>query len=150
MTKKKLFLVLLAGLLLCNIILLAVMLSNDPPPKHGPRAVVIERLHLDKDQIVSYDELIVVHRKKVLEKEEALKALKNELFNLLSEKHNDNAPDSLASQIGKTQTDIEQIHYSHFLEIKQLCVEEQMDEFHELVKELAGLFRPLPKKKAKK
>ena len=148
MNKNKLQLFLIAGLLLSNIMLVVYLLII---PKHpnpsSPKEIIIERLNFDKDQTAEYDKLIQQHQQQIRENQRAIMELKNNLYSHLRSNENNAITDSLAKEIGKTQTKIELIHYAHFEDIKKLCREDQMNEYNELINELARLFSPRPRMK---
>jgi protein CpxP len=50
-------------------------------------------------------------------------------------------------QIASNQTGIERLHYNHFIDIKKLCIPEQLEDYNALTIELAQIFGPkLPPK----
>lgn len=147
MTKNKLHILLIAGLLLTNILLVVFIMRPKGGPPHKrpmPREIIIERLHFNEAQIQQYETLIQQHRKQITEKERGMMDLKNQLYAQLSDNQPHNNTDSLASAIGSIQHDIELIHHGHFADIKKLCTPEQMNDFNELVSELAQMFSHPP------
>ena len=142
MNKNKLIRILAVVLLLTNIVLVSFIFMKRPKHPHveGPRNIIIERLHLDRNQIIKYDELITVHKAKIKSKEKEIVALKNTLYLQLLEKNNQLAVDSISNKIGNVQTEIENIHYRHFEGIHQLCRADQEKYFTGLTKEIAQLF----------
>lgn len=152
MNKNKLIRIVAIVLLLTNIALLSFILLMKPkhPRGEGPRNIIIEKLHFDRNQILKYDKLIFVHRAKIKKKEKEIIEIKNSLYLQLLEENTQPTIDSLLSRIGFVQTEIENIHYRHFEEIHQLCNNDQEKYYAELVKEIAKLFsmhrRPPPQK----
>ncbi len=152
MNKNKLIRILAVVLLLTNIALVSFIFMKRPkhPHEEGPRNIIIERLHFDRNQIIKYDALITVHKAKIKSKEKEIVALKNTLYLQLLEENNQLVVDSMENKIGSVQTEIEKIHYSHFADIHQLCNDDQEKYYAELVKEIAQLFsrhrRPPPHK----
>jgi periplasmic protein CpxP/Spy len=152
MNKNKLIRIVAIVLLLTNIALLSFILLMKPkhPRGEGPRNIIIEKLHFDRNQILKYDKLIFVHRAKIKKKEKEIIEIKNSLYLQLLEENNHLTIDSLQNRIGFVQTEIENIHYRHFEEIHQLCNNDQEKYYAELVKEIAKLFsmhrRPPPQK----
>ncbi len=152
MNKNKLIRILAVVLLLTNIALVSFIFLKRP--KHhqgeGPRNIIIERLHFDRNQILKYDQLITIHRAKIKKKEKDIIEIKNNLYLQLLEENNQQTVDSLQSRIGFVQTEIENIHYRHFEDIHHLCNDNQEKYYAELVKEIAQLFsmhrRPPPHK----
>ena len=152
MNKNKLIRIIAVVLLLTNIALVSfIFFSRPKPPRgEGPRNIIIERLHFDRNQILKYDKLIFVHRAKIKKKEKEIVEIKNSLYLQLLEENNQPTIDSLQSRIGFVQSEIENIHYRHFEDIHQLCNDDQEKYYAELVKEIAKLFslhrRPPPHK----
>ena len=107
----------------------------------GPRNEIIERLHFDAAQVTEYDLLIVKHRKLVGEKEKEIQGLRTSLFMGVSDGIDLKLKDSWIRQIGVLHADIQQIHYSHFLDIRRICKPEQQKDFALLTKDLANMFR---------
>jgi hypothetical protein len=150
MSKLKFISIIAIGLLISNILLIGVLVFKKPPlPPHlKPRAIVIERLNLDKEQVKQYDELIQWHRSEINNKEATIIELKNKLYVGIIDVNSKGFNDSIATEIGKLQVDIEHIHYKHFEDIGALCNASQKSKFDALIKEIAGVFaRPKPKGK---
>jgi UDP-glucose 6-dehydrogenase len=149
MNKSKLNTIIVIGLLLSNIILVCFILFKKPPhpmrPK--PREIIIEKLGFDENQVAAYDVIIKEHQKNIRNKEEQIMNVKKQLYFLVGNNIENNLKDSLITQLGNLQMDIENIHYSHFVEIKKICKPEQMERFNQLLDEIAILFsRPMMEK----
>lgn len=151
MSKSKTLVAAVVVLILLNVSLL--IFGSLRPPHHpsgtndGVKHTIAKKLNFDTDQIARYEQIIVIHQQKIKEQEELIKVAKNELYRNL---RNDDQTikESTLRKIGLLQTNIEQIHYDHFIEIKNLCKEEQLAFFNELQTELGRLFsKPPPKKK---
>ncbi|MDF1672009.1 MAG: hypothetical protein P1U41_00760 [Vicingaceae bacterium] len=147
MSKTRLLSILVIALIALNIILIVVFVMKKPhqPPHHrnheGPKNLIINKLHFDDSQISAYESLIKVHKTKVESKDIDLRKAKNELYSLLS-KNDSNKIDSLVSNINNVQKDIEELHFNHFLDIKNICKENQLIYYEDLTHELARLFSP--------
>jgi len=133
------------ALLLLNLGWVAFFLLRHTPPRHGDtlKKTVIERLHFDAGQAAAYEQLIEEHRRGVRAKEQEMRAARQRLYSVLqgsdlSEK------DTLIQRIGLIQTEIEQIHFNHFQEVKKLCRPGQIADFQMLAADLARLLAPLP------
>ncbi|GAA4461588.1 hypothetical protein GCM10023093_06490 [Nemorincola caseinilytica] len=155
MQKTRSISILAVGLLLSNIALVSYIALNTeriqgrpmhPPQGGGPKNQIIERLHLDKEQVARYEELIKVHRTEVYNTDEQIRALKDELYLTLGEGATGNK-DSIVNAITTLQRKMEYVHYDHFMAIKQLCRPEQQQAFNELAGEFAHLFGPPPHKR---
>lgn len=112
---------------------------NAPEHRHrGPRNEIIERLHLDEEQVRRYDQLIKEHRSAIEKAERKLIGQKQQLFADLDQPFSD----SVLRGILQTEAEIQHIHFDHFKEIERLCRPEQKTYFRELNKEIARLFSP--------
>jgi periplasmic protein CpxP/Spy len=154
MSKLKLLGIAVAGLILINLALLAFVFFAKPPrpeamqtegrppfPMREPKEIIIERLHLDKEQVAQYEILIQQHRKTINETDRQIGEVKNNLYITLSD-GNTSVKDSLQNVLAGLQREIENTHYNHFEAIKKLCKPEQLPAFTELTKELARFFAP--------
>jgi hypothetical protein len=139
MNKFKFLKLIIIGLLVSNGILL-FMLTKGHVRKGGPKTIIIEKLHFDKEQIKNYETYIQQHRKAIDNNEAALNKLRSTLFEQLKYQQDTIKIDSLISIIAKQQTLAERINYNHFLEIKRLCKPSQQKYFDELTIEIANLF----------
>jgi len=134
------------GLLITNLLLVVFILFNKPQtrPYEGPKKLIAERLHFDAEQIEVYDNLIAIHRTHMNTKDSLIKQAKNELYTCIIS-GNLITKDSLKNQLGQLQIEIEDIHYNHFLDIKKLCRENQLNDFTALLKDMVQLFSKEPK-----
>ena len=139
MNKFKFLKLIIIGLLVSNGVLL-FMLFKEHVRKGGPKAIIIEKLHFDKEQIKNYETYIQKHRKAIDNNEAILNKLRSSLFEQLKYKQDTTKIDSLISKIAKQQNLAEKINYNHFLEIKRLCKPSQQEYFDELTIEIANLF----------
>lgn len=120
----------------------------DGRPKHSPSEIVINELNFDEQQIEAYEKLIQEHSSQINALDQKINETKNRLYLELSSKENDSKKDSVLSVLNKYTSEVEQVHFNHFLEIKKLCKPEQLDNYNELTLELAKIFAPngMPKK----
>jgi uncharacterized protein (UPF0210 family) len=139
MSKSKFLNFIIFGLLISNGIL-AFMLINGRHKKDAPKNIIIEKLHLDKEQIKNYELYIAQHRKAINENEIIINKLRSELYQQLKHQQDTSKVDSIISIIANQQTIAEHINYNHFLEIKKLCKPNQKEDFDELTTEIANLF----------
>ena len=138
MNKAKLYGFLCIVLLLSNGFLLYQSLQ--PPKKpEGPKKLIAEKLHLDKQQVVKYEKLIRQHRHAIKKTEKQIGQLKQKLYSGLASE-NAAEKDSLIALLGQKQMEIEEIHCAHFEDLKALCRPYQQAYFKNLSKELAHLF----------
>jgi hypothetical protein len=149
MNKIKFLSIMVIGLLIANITLIVFLfLGKNERPKHeGPRDEVIQKLGFSPEQIASYDSIILEHRKAIKEADRQIINLKNDLYKGLNQNNSSLIRDSIINQIGKTQMQIENIHYQHFEKLKVICKAGlQMQKFELLTTEIAQLFNQKPKK----
>jgi len=139
MNKSKFLIIIIIGLLISNGVLFFVLIKNHQE-KGGPKNIIIEKLHFDKEQIKSYEVYIQYHRKAINDNEATMNKLRSNLFEQLKYQHNEKIIDSLISNIAKQQITAEHINYNHFLEIKKLCKPNQAKYFDELIKDISNLF----------
>jgi periplasmic protein CpxP/Spy len=139
MNKSKFLKFIILGLLISNGIL-AFMLINGRNKKDGPKNIIIEKLHLDKEQIKTYETYIAQHRKAINANEITMNKLRGNLYQELKHSQDTAIVDSLISIIANQQTVAEHINYNHFLEIKKLCKPSQKEAFNNLTTEIANLF----------
>lgn len=142
MSKKYFFILVICLLLFSNFILLYFVLQK---PNRGvdydrPKNIIIEKLHFDENQINSYQNLIDKHRKDIRKNNDQILMLKKELYSYLKNDNSKKELDSITSQIGTIQKQIEEIHFNHFLDIKALCKPKQLSQFDELAEELTEIF----------
>ncbi|MFN0036498.1 MAG: Spy/CpxP family protein refolding chaperone [Saprospiraceae bacterium] len=130
------------ALLLLNGCLLAFFLTRPRPPREGgPQKIIVERLHFDAAQIGAYEQLMQQHRSEVQTKRREVQAAKQQLYGLL-QGSDFSKKDSLARRVGQLQVDIENVHFSHFQDIKSLCKSDQIENFNALTGELSQFFAP--------
>lgn len=154
MSKIKLLTIAVIGLLAINIGIVGFLLLRKPPmptkgmpqaeQKEGPKKIIIDKLHFDKEQVAAYEALIVEHRKSVKGLKDSISNTKNNLYQSLT-KETFTGKDSLINLLSVLQKRIESVHYEHFTQIKNLCKPEQMADFDKLTNELALYFTTEPK-----
>lgn len=152
MNKVKLYGAFSIALLLINIVLIWLMFSRNPPERRReePKIFIIEKLHFDAAQISKYEKLIKWHRENINASDEKVKDLKKELYACLKSENHSVSADSLIKEIGKEKLHIEQVHYQHFSDIKNLCKPDQLSDFNSLSTELTKLFAPHHRKNEKR
>lgn len=129
-------------LLLLNVALLAFFLSRPRPPRgEGPKKIIIERLRFDDGQVAAYDKLIEQHKANLQTREAEIRTAKTQLYSLL-QGDDLTQKDSLANRIGQLHVEVENIHFRHFQDLKNLCKPEQLADFKALAGELATYFAP--------
>lgn len=148
MSKIKLLTIAVIGLLIINVGIIGFLLCRKPPhppggrppiSQEGPKKIIIERLHFDKEQIVSYEKLIAEHQEMMKSMNDSIRRAKNDLYRTLSFE-NFTRKDSLINHLNDLQEKVEQINYEHFVALKNLCKTNQLGDYNDLTKELARFF----------
>lgn len=161
MSKIKLLSIAVIGLLLINIAIVSFLMFRKPPPflggrppmsqegrpsaqEDGPKNIIIDKLHFDKEQSAQYENLIEQHQTIMKSLNVSIKDAKNELYSSLTNE-NFTGKDSLIAKLGLLQKQVELTHYEHFAAIKKLCKPGQLENYALLTKELARFFAPARK-----
>ncbi|MBK0382335.1 hypothetical protein I5M32_05115 [Pedobacter sp. SD-b] len=146
MSKIKLLTIAVIGLLILNFLIIGFLFTHKPPhpPKkgsegEGPKNIIIQKLNFDQQQIADYQKLIDDHQTKLKNLKDQIKETKQLLYQQLNT-DDPTISHQLEGKLGALQTEIEQTHYQHFLEIKKLCKSDQLKNYQELTEELAQLF----------
>ncbi|HMR89988.1 MAG TPA: hypothetical protein PKD51_17620 [Saprospiraceae bacterium] len=138
---RKYFIVFIISTLMISNLIQMYYLSQKPNKDKEPRDIIIEVLKFDENQTAEYDKLIAVHKKQIRERNEQINQLKNNLYQLLpADTISKSTVDSLASEIGSIQQNIEHIHFDHFKDIKSLCKPSQREDFIKLSLQLQQIF----------
>jgi periplasmic protein CpxP/Spy len=149
MSKVKILVMAVVGLLLLNITVIGLQIFKKPPlpfkgngtkGEGGPKNIIIERLRFDKDQVLAYEKIIETHRITAKVLKDSINNAKNNLYQSLKQDNVASNSDSLINQLSALQHRIEETHFYHFLQLKAICKAEQMEEFNELTKDLSKFF----------
>jgi protein CpxP len=157
MDKTKLLTFSVIGLLLLNVGIICFLFFNRPHLEHlnqgsntrTPKEIIIKKLHFDPNQINKYEKLIAVHRNKIDSLDNQIKALKSELYSQLKQTTiNKKLKDSLINLLSTNETQIDETHFNHFQDIRNICTKEQLEDFNSLTEDLVKLFsnrsKPFP------
>lgn len=122
----------------------------DPNRKNPgrPDEVIINRLKLNKDQVLQFENLKDEHRKQTEDLQFASKKLHDEYFGLLKSDTPDTVKASqLLVELGKNQQQLDKVTFEHFRKIKDICDKDQKQLFNIFIDEISGSFKPpVPKK----
>jgi len=149
MNKVKFLYIVIVLLAFTNIGLILNMYLHKPPHPgniEGPKKIIVEKLGFNQKQSDAYDLIIKQHRTSIESIESKIRKNKDALFTVLMSEDSDKK-DSIITNLGGLQMEIEAAHYKHFEAIKSICKKDQMQQFDELTNELGGLFAPGPPKK---
>lgn len=123
----------------------------DPNRKNPgrPDEVIINRLKLNKDQVLQFENLKNEHRKQTEELQFASKKLHDDYFGLLKSESPDTVKASqILNELGKNQQQLDKVTFEHFANIKNICDKDQKQLFNTFIDEIAGSFKPpAPKNK---
>ncbi len=116
------------------------------PPHRMPKEIITDKLQLDAAQQAAYQTLIDWHRGTIDSLDQQIRSTKNDLYLQLTQKTiNIKTKDSLIEILASNQKKIEETHFKHFQDIKNLCKPNQMNSFNELTEELSRIFGRKPK-----
>ncbi|WP_452229880.1 MULTISPECIES: hypothetical protein [unclassified Lacinutrix] len=128
------FLVLVNGFFLFNF--LGEITSDKGIEARDPMGFVREQLNLSASQIETFEIINKEHHQKMMGFNDDLKALKDALFNNISENSlNKESIDSIATLIGEKQKVKEIEIYDHFKGIQELCNPKQKEKFKKILKD---------------
>ena len=147
MNKTKLLTFAVIALFIINILTISFLFFKKGPKPNEvnrpkPREIVINKLGFDAQQIKTYELLIDEHKSNIGELDEKIKKAKNDLYHQLALTDNKETTDSILNALSKYKSQIEILHYNHFLDIKKICKPEQLDSYNDLTMELAKIFAP--------
>lgn len=158
MTKDRFYKTALVALFLLNVALICFLIFSKPahhhdakkhhaehplpphPPKlNGPKAEIIALLEFDENQIKEYEVLIKKHQMDIHDVEKKIKSAKEKLYLTLDTNDTLVETNTILS-ISEYQAQLENIHLNHFKNIKEICTDEQSENFTKLTKKLAEFF----------
>lgn len=145
MNKTKVLVFAVVVLFLLNIGILGFLFfskeKDGPRGRKMPREIVIDKLHFDQNQIKEYDKVINKHQQTIRTTDDSIRNTRNALYQLLNDETvNSSKRDSLYTKFAFFQKQIEKTHFNHFIEIKNICKQEQMLDFKILTEELSKIF----------
>lgn len=118
------------------------------PDIRRPDMMIINRLKLDPEQVIKFEELKKEHRKQTEDLLFSGKKLRDEYFSLLKNEPPDTAAASrLLDQIALNQKELDRSTFSHFRKLRELCNADQKKLFDVFIEELAASLNPPPPKK---
>ena len=156
MNKSKILSLLVIVMLIINIGIISyfVFMNKENSISHQkrmPREIVIEKLSFNQEQIAAYDVTIKRHQNAIRTLDDSIRNKKNQLYSRLKNNASEiDKNDSLVIELGNYQKQIETTHFNHFIEIKNICKPEQLDDFNSLTSELSKIFSGKRKPKHEK
>lgn len=133
----------IVALLLVNIMLLVTLYVGKPAQNqfNRPKELIIERLGFEEMQISDFEGLVVEHFTEVRKVQSEIRVYKQEInSDLLLE--NPEMNDSLNNLLSNCFKKMEELHFKHMRDIKDICNPEQKLIFNKMVPELGEIFGP--------
>ena len=146
MNKIKLLTYSVIGLLLLNVGIIGFLFfsrpNRNPEVNHRkPKEFISEKLHFDANQNEKYESIIPIYKDKIDSLDAINRKLKSELYSQLKlQVVNSARKDSIITLFLANQKQIEQLHFKHFLDIKNICKASQLNDFNALTQELGKMF----------
>jgi hypothetical protein len=141
MKKESFWKILVLVLLFVNIGTLGFLVWDRPKearPPGKPDYLIIEGLHLDKDQIVRFEILKKQHRQSMDSLEEIEKGIRKNIFSEIQKGDgNDSVQQENLKQISAIRSSRDLITVAHFKDLYLLCTPEQQEYYHQTIEEFA-------------
>ena len=134
------------GLLLLNIGIICFLYFSRPNRKleqinKSPKEIIIEKLHFDTNQIDKYETVIKIYKDQIDSLDFRNKEIKSELYSQLKSPVVAKAKkESIINLFLANQKRIEELHFKHFQDIKNICKASQLKDFNILTEELGKMF----------
>jgi protein CpxP len=144
MEKNKLLTLVIVLLLVLNLGTLAFLFigqfnhrkgPHHPMGNEGPANFIIDELGFDEQQKTAFEELKKEHQGQMKAMMDSIK-VQHDLMPDLIIAGNQSKADSVATQIGNYQKQIELYTYTHFTKVFALCKEDQRPKFKSIIKEI--------------
>jgi hypothetical protein len=146
MNKFKFLTYSIIGLLFLNIGIICFLFFSRPNRRpiqinRSPKEIIVEKLHFDANQIDKYETIIKIHKDQIDSLDTRNKEIKSELYSQLkSSIIAKTKKDSIINLFLANQKRIEELHFKHFLDIKNICKTTQLQDFNSLTEELSKMF----------
>ena len=150
-TKSGIYIFLIILLALLNVSLI-LFFWKGPPSKYSHRdrgrgqarmeLFVARKLDFSREQVKEYKRLRKEHFQEVEPAFKEMRRLKRALFDLLGRKHIFVEKQQLLEQIGKTQSAIDSLTFTHFEKLRNICNESQKSRFDEIINEVTYRLTP--------
>jgi hypothetical protein len=146
MDKIKLLTYSVIGLLLLNVGIIVFLFFSRPNrnPEGNQRRhkeFISEKLHFDANQNEKYESIIPIYKDKIDSLDAINRKLKSGLYSQLKlQVVNSAIKDSIITLFLANQKQIEELHFKHFQDIKNICKASQLQGFNALTQELGKMF----------
>jgi len=147
MSKIRILTIVVIILSISNAFLLFAFIMAPPPPGTMIKHNIIKKLDFSGEQVEAFESLIEDHASEIKALEKTMQESRKNLYAALIDQDTPNEAD--LRKIGKTVMEIEKINFQHFLDIKEICNDDQMPKFEDLIKNFHQIFnkhRHPPKK----
>ena len=135
---------LVTALVVVNVVLLAILWlkhdNNTQLPRRDAKNYLVKNLSLNKEQEHSFDSLRKDHFERMRNYQEAMRHLKDDFFNRLSQPNS--KPDSIGKQIGELQTKIDLETFGHFSKLRSILNEDQQKKFDNIIQDVLHTMAP--------
>jgi len=138
MNQNRIYQYIILGLVVLNLIVLAVFLLAESQPRYRQspkniRSEVIEILRLNDDQIFHFHDLADEHKRRMKDIDRRQARLLLPYFESLADSSGEIDKDSLLNHYQLSEKEKVEVTYQHFQEIKKLLNEDQLSEFNEFM-----------------
>ncbi|MFY8020835.1 MAG: Spy/CpxP family protein refolding chaperone [Bacteroidia bacterium] len=141
---------LVLSLVLINSAILVYMLLIKPnhSPQAKPGKLIIESLELDQEQVSQFDLMKKEHRMQMNQLDDQYKLLLTEYLSGLKNPQIDSVKNKeLEEKMAAIQIQKAQITFSHFVQVKSICREDQQKKLNQIVPDLINVMAPVNKVK---
>ena len=142
-TKNKLFIFIIALLLISNIGLVVFFMGMNKHDSRDNRGrgeitrVLKEEIGFSETQIKEYEEIRMAHREKMRPLFDSIRITKESLYNqLYLPEINDSIFNIASSAVGEKQQMIDRHLFNHFRTLRELCTAEQQPKFDTMIKHM--------------
>ena len=142
-TKNKLFIFIIALLLISNIGLVVFFMGMNKHDSRDNRGrgeitrVLKEEIGFSETQIKEYEEIRMAHREKMRPLFDSIRIDKESLYNqLYLPEINDSIFNTASSAVGEKQQMIDRHLFNHFRTLRELCTAEQQPKFDTMIKHM--------------
>ena len=142
-TKNKLFIFIIALLLISNIGLVVFFIGMNKHDSRDNRGrgeitrVLKEEIGFNEIQIKQYEEIRMAHRQKMRPLFDSMRTAKETLYNqLYFPEIDDSVFNSTIAEVGQKQQRIDRNLFNHFRSLRELCTAEQQPKFDTMIKHM--------------
>ncbi len=142
-TKNKLFIFIIALLLISNIVLVVFFMGTNKHDSRDKRGrgeitrILKEDVGFNDNQIKQYEEIRLAHREKMRPLFDSMRMAKETLYNQLYLPSIDDSVFNAASEeVGQKQQRIDRNLFNHFRSLRELCTAEQQPKFDSMIKHM--------------